>query len=566
MVAIRTGARAAVLLGGIWLACSASALRAGTVYPLTDSPESNGKLTLTPTAVHVEGTSASDVNLPDVLEADFTDAPFSLDYFSPKGDTLNHLPANWKAQDLEHVDLPGSFTYANGVLTLTGTGADPQRKEPEDKLYFIGQPWSGDGQWTIRVQQSEGETGLMLRDSLDPAAPMFAMGVNGGGGIFRYRGKAGDHQGWGGGFPTDIPVWVRLTRSGQSIDGAVSTDGKKWEIFGQNSTTVAASAWIGFYDTTSNEKVTAKAVLDQINFTPRLAQPENLIPGVLLRSGSFLAGVFAGLGPQTGSFLRKDKEIALTNDQVTADLLHQVTRRQISDVALQPGLILQNGDFLASDLNVIQGTFIQMNSVALGPVAYFSDLVRACVLHPLQTKASDYEIRLTDGSIIRASGIAVNNGQFVIQEVSGVTISAAAEEIAQVRAGLTKVQPLIDLHWKASAAPEETPLVQTWEGNNQEQILVAAAGATVDFPLTGKFRALAMRVALGPDAPPNTQATVRILADGKEVGTTPPFKAGDQPRFVQVTLPQPKTLTLVIDSVYAGTSVLFIDPVAVRAN
>ena len=88
-------------------------------------------------------------------------------------------------------------------------------------------------------------------------------------------------------------------------------------------------------------------------------------------------------------------------------------------------------------------------------------------------------------------------------------------------------------------------------------------GTSIDFPLTGKFRALALKVALLPDSPPGSQATLRILADGKEVEQPPPIKAGDQPRFIQVTLHSPATVTLVATTTL-GAKVLYIDPVAVR--
>ena len=94
--------------------------------------------------------------------------------------------------------------------------------------------------------------------------------------------------------------------------------------------------------------------------------------------------------------------------------------------------------------------------------------------------------------------------------------------------------------------------------------MVVASGTTVDFSLPGKFRALALRIALSPDTPPNAQATVRILADGQEVGRTPPFHAGDPPRFVEITLQDPQKVSLVADSIFAGTRVLLIDPVAIR--
>ena len=96
--------------------------------------------------------------------------------------------------------------------------------------------------------------------------------------------------------------------------------------------------------------------------------------------------------------------------------------------------------------------------------------------------------------------------------------------------------------------------------------MMASSGTLVDFPLTGRFRALAFRIALSPDAPPNAQAAIRILADGVEIGRTPLFKAGDGPRYVEIPLQAPRTVSLMADSMFAGTKVLFIDPVAIRAN
>ena len=94
--------------------------------------------------------------------------------------------------------------------------------------------------------------------------------------------------------------------------------------------------------------------------------------------------------------------------------------------------------------------------------------------------------------------------------------------------------------------------------------MAVASGTSIDIPLGGKFRALALKMALSSDAAPDAQATVRIVADGFEVAHTRPFKAGNQPRFVQISLPNPQTLKLVVDASMAGTKILFIDPVAIR--
>jgi hypothetical protein len=42
--------------------------------------------------------------------------------------------------------------------------------------------------------------------------------------------------------------------------------------------------------------------------------------------------------------------------------------------------------------------------------------------------------------------------------------------------------------------------------------------------------------------------------------------ADEQPCFVEIPLQNPKTVTFVADSFFAGTKVLLIDPVAIREN
>jgi len=273
-----------------------------------------------------------------------------------------------------------------------------------------------------------------------------------------------------------------------------------------------------------------------------------------------------------------------------------ITRSQIADMKSHVGLLMKNGDVMDGDFDSINGGSVLVNSVLLGITTYSRADVLGCFLQPVQAPSGIYTLRLRDGSIINAAGLGATNGDISIQEASGVVVDVAADEIAQFRAGPSQIQSLAELNWKATPPPtavsalnavpaanppattnaapvanavptEPPPLVRSWQGPNQEQIMEAGLGTTIDFPLTGKFRAMGVRIALSPDSPPNSQATIRVLADGREIGRTPPFKAGDQPRFMEVTIQDPKTVTLEADSIFAGpTKVLFIDPVAIRDN
>jgi hypothetical protein len=584
----------------------ASLLRAGSVTSLSNKATQTGKLTLSTTAVHVDGPAAADVDLPDILEADFTDLPFDVNFFSTTASGVTRLPASWQALQVGPATSAGTASFADGTITMSGDGSDAKTKI--DSYFFIGQPWTGSGQWTARITQGDSqnpltEIGLMLRNGLDAGSGQLHLGVaaqkgrkvdgpqvffqadNGvqGKGTSRAHSKPVSVQ---------FPVWIRLTRCGNNIDASLSTDGKQWDVVSQYTAKNWDTTSIGLFVDSHVAGTVAKAVIDNVTFTPVPGLSQILPAGVLLRSGSFLAGTLEHLDltpmarQAKTNFRGSEKPFPVPADKIAVAVLLPTQRSQITDANSQPSLIMRNGDFLQGTPVSIGGNAVRMNSDLLGNVTYTPVETRACILASMAPLPAAYEIRLKDGSLIRANDLGMNNGQIVINEVSGIPITVDQEEIAQFRAGPTQAESLIDLPWKATppataplsvpappatnAAPApnvpapETPTVLCWEGNNQEQILAAPAGTSVDFPLTGKSRELAMRIAVSPDSPPNSTAVIRILADGREIGRTPALKQGEQPRFLQITIQSPKDISFAADSPNTGTQVLFIDPVVLR--
>jgi hypothetical protein len=565
-------------------------LKAGVVLDLKNGTSLDGKLTLTGTGIHVEGSSSSDVNLADVLEADFSDAPFHLQFFQSKGEAANQLPSDWTTKAIGPADPSGSATYAAGTLTLNGDGCDYQDAQP-DHYYFAGRPWDGDGQWTCYLKETTGEVGFTMRKTLDAGSPMLAIGVGSdGGGMMHYGGA---YSGIGGKFPT----FLRVTRSGSSVDFAESANGTAWQFISQNNTDLN-TGWIGFVINSRQGKTAASAIIDQITFAPIPAQPETVPTGVLFRSGTFLAGTDFNIAAADGGVGHDKKVIPVKTSQIAAVVYHPTTLHEIDASAAQPGMILKNGDYLTSDIQLLQGGMVQVMSLNLGLTSYFVDTVRACVVNSVASLPSDYEIRLRDGSIIRAKSFTLDKDQMTIQEIGGLSIQVGTSEVAQFRAGLARVQPLISLAWKVhgdtsakaaketaassspatnepaaavasgtTKAPASTDAeVATWEGPNQEQMLVVPEGVAVDFPLRGKFRALAMRVALAPGSAEGAQAILHVLVGGKEIATSVPLKTDDAPRSMWCKLDQPAEITLRVASAQPGARIVVIDPVAIRAK
>jgi hypothetical protein len=589
--------------------CASATLHAGTVTILSGGPVLTGKVTLTPATIHVEATSVTDLKLPDVLEAHLGDTPFQLNYFSSAGDTAETLPTDWKAQDIGAVTVPGSVSYAAGVFTLTSDELDnPNGQDPTDHYFFVGRPWKGDGQWTVRLKgfvPADGvfRGGFQLRDSLDPFSANIGMSAWDSNNAYAFA-RDSRHGTWGtvtevDNFRDKTPMWFRMTRRGFSLDYEVSSDGKTWDLRGQPRLELADNGWAGLFINNHADKTDQKVMIDQVLFTPvpGISPGQIVVTGVVLRSGSFLAGSFDGLNfdpaAQAGNFIRAGKPVTISTAQTGAVVYRPVTRARLIEAGKQVGILMRNDDILIGDFQAIGREYTYLNSMAFGPTPYSVDQMNACLVHPIKLQPAEFEVRLTDGSVVYASGIGVDKGTVVINEVSGVKVSAAPEEIAQFRAGPDRSVSLLDQPSKitpskvaaasavaksapaTNAAPSEdsppvivamdqTGDVRFWSGPNREEIMAMPVGKTVDFPLQGKFSSVAMNVVMLPGTPANTEATVRVLADGKEIGRTPVFKAGDAPEFVRFPWTSGQTVSLVADSTTSGLKVLVMDPVAIR--
>ena len=548
-----------------------SFLRAGTVVSLANNVETVGTLSVTSGSIHVDtGASPTGVNLSDVLEAEFGETPFTLDVVVPGKGT--DLPAGWKAQDIGAVANPGKVTVSDGTFVLGGGGILAGTRSLDDGILLVGQPWQGDGQWSAKVSEINSQfpatlAGLTIRDTLSPVSMMLEVDSTAfGNGRIRIRGKAGRFVA-ALPAPTDPPVWLRLSRYGNAIVTSFSTDGAAWNIVARQEMLPMANPWVGLLVSSQKNKDSGHATFSDVCFSPPPSSAQVLPPGVLLQDGSFLAGYFERLSldptatVMDGRFMRNGKPLAVSAAKIAAVLLLPTGRSQIADMSSRVGVLMRNGDTFDGTVSAVDRDQVIVSSVVLGITTCRQSEVAGCFFQPVQPQPGIYEIRLKDGSDINAAGLICDAQNAVITTVGGQSVTTAVDEIAQIRAGSSLVENLALLSWQATPS---SPAPRTWEGPNQQQIIEAPIGTTLDFPLSDKFRAMGMRIAVSSDSRPDANITVRVLADGKEIGRTLPFKAGDQPRFVEVALQHPRTLSLEADSVYAGTKVYFIDPVAIR--
>lgn len=141
---------------------------------------------------------------------------------------------------------------------VTGTGeaacpaplVGPEGTAVRDKYYFVHQPLTGTGSVTARVADLTGQlrlpdavpgvrnveegvvpwakAGLLVRPSLEPGTPYAAVMLTGEHGVRMQHNFIHDVAGG----PHNGPQWLRLARSGDTITGSESDDGRSWTEVG----------------------------------------------------------------------------------------------------------------------------------------------------------------------------------------------------------------------------------------------------------------------------------------------------------------------------------------------
>jgi hypothetical protein len=156
-------------------------------------------------------------------------------------------------------------------------------------------------------------------------------------------------------------------------------------------------------------------------------------PGVLLRNGSFLAGI---VERATESSLRmKGRESPLSTVNVSRILLQPLSKQLEEHIPPgRAGLLLRRGDFVDAEFKAIDNGEVRTSSILFGPQAY--DATKEVVVIALRhhsVSAVAFEVRLVDGSLLSASGIDVDNGLLVVRDSMAGVVKVAFAELAQIR-------------------------------------------------------------------------------------------------------------------------------------
>ena len=129
----------------------------------------------------------------------------------------------------------GSYTVADGVFTVNGSGEDIEGTK--DDFFFVHKPLNGDGQIVARMlgllqADPRSEAGIMLRDGTNSGARHVFLALDSTRHVLLRRRLVENNYSLQNTAQGTNWTWLRLSRMGDTYIGHASTNGADWSLIG----------------------------------------------------------------------------------------------------------------------------------------------------------------------------------------------------------------------------------------------------------------------------------------------------------------------------------------------
>ncbi|HLG70905.1 MAG TPA: hypothetical protein VK009_10820 [Chloroflexota bacterium] len=251
--------------------------RAGSTYTAYTSSDGSNWTPLTQTSLSMSGavlaglaTTAGATS----LATDTIDSATIITTVQAAG-----CPTGWTCADIGNPSPVGDQSLSNGTWTIHSGGWDVV--SAYDQFHYVSQPLPGDGGISARlISQTNtnpyAKMGLMLRAGADPGAPYYGLFMTPANGlVLDARSSAGANANQVLQFFSELPVYVKVARSGNTFSTYTSSDDTIWtQVPGSAVTISSAGAWTAGIATTSGSHTdTATDVLDSVASPSSTAPP-----------------------------------------------------------------------------------------------------------------------------------------------------------------------------------------------------------------------------------------------------------------------------------------------------
>jgi regulation of enolase protein 1 (concanavalin A-like superfamily) len=211
------------------------------------------------------------------------------------------LPAPWASADIGAVPGRGATgSTSPSDFSMLSIGSDIWGAA--DQFRYTYRPLVGDGQIIARVTSVEdtdgwAKAGVMIRETLGAGSKHAAMFISPGNGIaLQYRTSTGGSTNSTAGSTTlKAPIWLKMSRVGNTLHGYSSSDGVNWTELGSVTISMGSSVYVGLAATSHDA-----GLLNATSFANVQVSPPTVLSATLERpnrvSVVFSSDVGASLG------------------------------------------------------------------------------------------------------------------------------------------------------------------------------------------------------------------------------------------------------------------------------
>ncbi len=229
-------------------------------------------------SVDVAGLTAS-TNFPTVNPLQAANAGTYNAFVVGYSASTSTCPSPWLCADIGNPPLTGDQTLTNGVWTIHGSGGDIWNAS--DQFHFVWQSVSGDSSIVARLTSQQNtsictKAGIMYRASADPADVNYSVvmlpdchystssvQVNARSAMSATATTANDT-------PTNLPVYLKATRTGSIFTAYTSSDGVTWTPISNSAVSLPnmpTNALVGLVVCSQNGATTSQATFDNVGLT-----------------------------------------------------------------------------------------------------------------------------------------------------------------------------------------------------------------------------------------------------------------------------------------------------------
>jgi hypothetical protein len=192
--------------------------------------------------------------------------------------TLNHgffpasppyvrtLPQGWSSGDVGDVGIRGAGYFQNDTFLVQGAGADIWGTA--DAYHIVMNGIAGNGSVVARVT-SEDASNTFAKAGIVATFPSLQTAVildaRPNGAIeFMSRPTSGASMSFVAGSASQLPIWLKLQRQGNTFSGFTSTDGQQWQFIGSIDVSLSNIITVGLAVTSHDTSVLNTATFDHV--------------------------------------------------------------------------------------------------------------------------------------------------------------------------------------------------------------------------------------------------------------------------------------------------------------